>query len=315
MGRAGGRNNPTRRGGTGDPGPGSPAGKEIGESARQDPDGNWLNAETGNILNYETPRQPVPAPEPLPLFRGMQAHGVPPEDDTTEERASAMRGGDEVRKAGWDKPAPEHVRPVPVPVYVTNPASGSRPLTTLSTNKFTIAASGQSSTRICGRDETRLTMYVRIESPLTVNGSNPAPSQPAVPATGVAQQNVNSYPVSVAIAANGATITNVVVNGVSVGTAAGTYTVPAFGAISISYTVATPTWVWSYAGPQVTTTPLGVRIDHEVSELETGNGALIPVGIGYQELKGCQDELFAVSADSNTPVLSIIYMYELAGAL
>lgn len=75
--------------------------------------------------------------------------------------------------------------------------------------------------------------------------SAPVPAQPAVPATGIAQQNVNQYPVQVVIGANGATITAVVVNGVTVGTAAGTYTVPANGAISISYTVATPTWVWS----------------------------------------------------------------------
>lgn len=75
------------------------------------------------------------------------------------------------------------------------------------------------------------------------------PGQPAVPATGVAQQNVNSYPVTVVISANGATITNVSVNGITVGAAAGTYEVPAYGSISIAYSVATPTWVWSNASP------------------------------------------------------------------
>lgn len=68
---------------------------------------------------------------------------------------------------------------------------------------------------------------------------------PAVPATGVAAQNPYSFPIQVVIAPNGATITAVTVNGVQVGTAAGTYGVPAFGSISIAYTVATPTWVWS----------------------------------------------------------------------
>jgi hypothetical protein len=81
--------------------------------------------------------------------------------------------------------------------------------------------------------------------------SAPVPAQPAVPATGVAQQNINQFPVKVVIAANGATITAVVVNGVTVGTGAGTYTVPANGAISISYTVATPTWIWSNANTVV----------------------------------------------------------------
>jgi hypothetical protein len=70
-------------------------------------------------------------------------------------------------------------------------------------------------------------------------------SQPAVPASTVAQQNVNAVPVQVVIGANGATITAVVVNGITVGAAAGTYTVPAYGSISITYSVATPTWVWS----------------------------------------------------------------------
>lgn len=96
--------------------------------------------------------------------------------------------------------------------------------------------------------------------------SGPAPTTPnsgSVLATGVAQQNVNTYPVQVVIAANGATITAVVVNGITVGTGAGTYTVPAFGAISVSYTVATPTWVWSNAGgsyvQNVVTLQLGRR--------------------------------------------------------
>jgi hypothetical protein len=76
----------------------------------------------------------------------------------------------------------------------------------------------------------------------------PAPAAPAVPATTVAAQNANAYPVQVVIGANGATISNVSVNGVTAGTAAGTYTVPAYGSISIAYTVATPTWAWSAAG-------------------------------------------------------------------
>ena len=76
-------------------------------------------------------------------------------------------------------------------------------------------------------------------------GASNTVSQPAVPATGVAQQNTNQFPVQVVISPNGATITNVSVNGVTVGTAAGTYTVPANGSISIAYSVATPTWVWT----------------------------------------------------------------------
>jgi hypothetical protein len=97
--------------------------------------------------------------------------------------------------------------------------------------------------------------------------SGPAPSTPnsgSVLATGVAQQNTNTYPVQVVISANGATITNVSVNGITVGTAAGTYTVPAFGSISVAYTVATPTWVWTNAGglyvPNTVVLQLGDRV-------------------------------------------------------
>lgn len=297
-----------RPGGTSDPGASSPEGHDIGESARQDPAGGPINSQTGNILNRETVRQPV-ATEPYERDQnaGWMAHGVPPGEDTTEERATAMRGGPDVGRAAW-KPGPqEHPRPVPVPVYVVERAGGASPLTTIATNKFTIAATGQQATRISGRDETRLTMYVQIETaPGSLLGAALA-VQPAVPATTVPVQNTNAFPVQVVIAANGATISAVTVNGVVVGAAAGTYTVPAFGSISISYTVAVPTWVWTGFNA-----PLGVRIDHEESTLDVGLGALFKAGMGYQEIKGCQDELFAVSADATTPVLDILYVYELA---
>jgi hypothetical protein len=77
------------------------------------------------------------------------------------------------------------------------------------------------------------------------NWGTPVVSQPVVPATGVAQQNNNPFPVKVVISPNGATITAVTVNGIQVGSGAGTYSVPAAGSISITYSVATPTWVWS----------------------------------------------------------------------
>lgn len=77
------------------------------------------------------------------------------------------------------------------------------------------------------------------------NGGATTFAQPAVPATGVAAQNLSNQTYTVVINANGATITNVSVNGVTVGTAAGTYVVPAAGSISIAYSVATPTWTWT----------------------------------------------------------------------
>jgi len=70
----------------------------------------------------------------------------------------------------------------------------------------------------------------------------PVPSQPAVPASTVAQQNVNQYPVQVVL--SGFTATAVFVNGIQVGVTNGTYTVPANGSISVTYSVV-GTWVWS----------------------------------------------------------------------
>lgn len=96
-----------------------------------------------------------------------------------------------------------------------------------------------------------------VQSILVSSPSAPAVTTPAVPATTVTAPNSNNFPCQVVIAANGATITAVTVNAVGVGTTAGTYVVPAGGTISITYTVATPTWVWSalYAG--VSGNPIG----------------------------------------------------------
>ena len=85
----------------------------------------------------------------------------------------------------------------------------------------------------------------------------PAVLTPAVPATTVAATNSNNFPVQVVITANGATISAINVNGSSVGTAALTYVVPAGGTISISYTVATPLWVWSGLAYGVSGNPIG----------------------------------------------------------
>lgn len=65
---------------------------------------------------------------------------------------------------------------------------------------------------------------------------------PAVPASGTAVTNTSPLPASVVV--TGGTVTNVVINGVSAGTGDGTYTVPASGTISLTYSVA-PTWTWT----------------------------------------------------------------------
>jgi len=67
-------------------------------------------------------------------------------------------------------------------------------------------------------------------------------SQPAVPASTVPVQNPNNFPVTVVI--SGGTATSTSVNGVVVGAGDGTFVVPAYGSISVTYSVA-PTWLWT----------------------------------------------------------------------
>lgn len=60
--------------------------------------------------------------------------------------------------------------------------------------------------------------------------------------------------------------------------------------------------------------PTGIRIDHEISNLDVGGGALVRAG-GTSYLKlDFQDELFAVSNDGSACTLSVIYLYGTPGA-
>lgn len=81
----------------------------------------------------------------------------------------------------------------------------------------------------------------------------PVITTPAVPLTTVTATNSTSASVQVVI--TGGTLTAVKVNTVTVGTTAGTYTVPAGGTISITYSSA-PTWAWS--GESLNSDPLNV---------------------------------------------------------
>lgn len=65
---------------------------------------------------------------------------------------------------------------------------------------------------------------------------------PGIPASTVPVTNTSPLPATVVI--SGGTMTNVSVNGVTVSAGAGTYTVPAGGTITMTYTVA-PTWTWT----------------------------------------------------------------------
>ena len=79
-------------------------------------------------------------------------------------------------------------------------------------------------------------------TPTLVAGATITP--PAVPASTTVQQNTTGRNVLVTISAG--TVTFVFVNGAQVGTGDGTYTLPANGNISITYS-SPPTWTWAQA--------------------------------------------------------------------
>lgn len=309
--------------------PDTPAGDYIGESDRQKPGPRPYNSpipggSTGgpHIGNQPTVRQKVPVPEWKPEFRGMMAHGVPAENHTSHEHAEHTRGPDNVKAI---RPHYEDATPrgmPPVPVYLVPKAGGARPLHTLAGDKFLVPAKGTAAIRIAGRDHDRQYLCILNETASTIvnaSGGNPTPGTVnggSVPATGVNFQNPFYYGVQVVISANGATISNVSVNGTTVGTGAGTYFLQPGQVISVAYTVATPTWVWTYNGPNIATTTsvLGVRIDHEVGNLDVGFGTLIPAGMNNYLKLETNDEVFAVSADTNTCVLDVLYLYDVPAA-
>jgi hypothetical protein len=132
--------------------------------------------------------------------------------------------------------------------------------------------------------------------------STPSPSTPAVPASTVAQQNTNAYPVSVAI--SGGTVTAVFVNGVQVGSGDGTYIVPSYGAISITYSVA-PTWTWSgiaTTGAQASTdgVMLGSRNDINTGVPMVPGGVAVFTPIGGNIVFKSQQELWAAFPAGNS---------------
>lgn len=289
----------------------TPPGDYIGESDRQMPGPRPYNSPIPggaptHLVSQPSVRQTAPVAEPKPEFRGMLAHGVPPEAHTTEEHARHERGPNAVKVirphyGQYDQAPP------PVPVYLVKKASGAQDLRTQAGDRFTVPVSGVESIRIAGRDRDRTFLAVLVES---ASGGSLVTS-PSVPATTVAKQNPNNFPVQVVIGANGATITAVVVGGTTVGTAAGTYYVPAFSAISISYTVATPTWVWSDPTGAGAT---GVRLDHEVGNLDVGFGNLVKPSASNYLMLPSQDEVFAVSADTYTCILSVLFLYDAPAA-
>lgn len=172
MGRASGRKNLPRA-----PQPGTPEGDDIGLSARQDPSGSPIPGLTGNIVNYPVVRQKPAAGQPGETFdeyRGMMAHGVPNDSETTNQRALHEQGPLLPDRKGEPELHRDRELPAPVPVYLTTLNAGGRPLGTISTAKITIPAStGSDPVRIASRDLDRTSMYLMVETAAGAAGAAP----------------------------------------------------------------------------------------------------------------------------------------------
>lgn len=146
MSRAAGRRQ-TRNG----PRPGTPEGRDIGLSALQDPDGSPIPGKDLHISNPAV-RVHEPAVGPAkPPFRGMMAHGVPPEEVPHHAKGDT-RGHETTRhKQGQAKghdPAP------PVPVYlVSGPEAGEHPIRRTVIRRLTLPAAGTDPIQLVGENE------------------------------------------------------------------------------------------------------------------------------------------------------------------
>lgn len=60
--------------------------------------------------------------------------------------------------------------------------------------------------------------------------------------------------------------------------------------------------------------PTGVRIDHEIGNLDVGKGALVSAQNNSYLKLDCNDEMFAVSNDGSAVTLSVIFLYGVQGA-
>jgi hypothetical protein len=144
--------------------PGDPAddaqGKEIGESARQNPAGSPIPGLTGNIVNYPTVTQKPATPDgTFDEYRGIMAHGVPNDSETTNQRGLQEATGTIARQRQPPtppQPAGPLVRPVPVPVYIVTEGAGARAYLTSSPRNVTVPPNANADpVRECGRDAKR----------------------------------------------------------------------------------------------------------------------------------------------------------------
>ena len=97
--------------------------------------------------------------EPLEEFRGMMAHGVPPQSGEHYQREMADHARHPYQPE-YEKLPPEIT---PVPVYVVEEAAGPRPLAHASTRHIIAPAAGSEPVSVCGQDVTRFLVQMLNE--------------------------------------------------------------------------------------------------------------------------------------------------------
>lgn len=151
MGRAQGRKMP--RPVTVDPE--GPEGREIGMSPRTVAAPSPIPGGADHIVNHPTVRQRVPVGDSPAEYGAMEAHGVPPSDETFRDRAEAMRGPNSHAPIKVPQAAKPVKRPDPVPVYVVTEGAGTRPLKVSIPRHVMVPGFNADPVLICGQDTKR----------------------------------------------------------------------------------------------------------------------------------------------------------------
>lgn len=142
-----------------------------------------------------------------------------------------------------EEPEVEYTMPESVPVHVVSSDKDTRRMAAEFGRWRTIIVSSltgpNSATpgaqRLLNRSQRRHRARIIVNSSGNVTTTPSVAGFPSIATSGVAVQNPFNYPVQVTLA--GFTATQVFVNGIQVGTTNGTYFVPAYGALSVTFTV------------------------------------------------------------------------------
>lgn len=180
-----------------------------------------------------------------------------------------------------EEPDVEHVELASVPVHVVSsdakPGRAPAPefgrwRTVLVNTQIGQDSAVPGAKRLANRSLRRHRILIAVSTTGPVTSTPVVTAVPNIATSGTAVQNPNGVPVSVTLA--GFTATQVFVNGILVGASNGTYIVPAYGSISVTFTVVgtTATAGIAASNPQPATDGVIVGGREEIQALITGGG-------------------------------------------